>query len=270
MSRGDLLRERDFYGVVRVRSDEQMNILVHGITNHGIQYRDPAKRLIPTSYFWRESGFGLVMRNHPKYGREPMRVGVLGLGVGVMAAYGNEGDSYRFYEISPIVQQLAEGRGGYFSFLNDTPASVEVILGDARISLENEPPQNYDLLAIDTFSSDAIPVHLVTREAFELYLRHLAPDGVLIVQITNNHLNLRPVIWQIGQELGLSVALFNILQIPADHPEAFPSQFIALSRDPAYFDAPEIAAAADRMENFETSIRLWTDDYSNLFQVLKK
>ena len=269
VQQGDLFRERDFYGVVRVRGNEEVYYLVHGATNHGVQYRDPEKRLIPTSYFWRESGFGLVMRNHPKYGREPMRVGVLGLGIGVMAAYGNEGDTYRMYEISPIVQELAEGRGGYFSFLVDTPADVEIIMGDARISLENESPQNYDILAMDTFSSDAIPVHLVTREAFELYLRHLTSDGVLIAQISNNHLDLRPVIWQIGQELGLTVVFFDVQDLPADHPEAFPSQFMALSRNPAYFDAPEIAAIADRLEGFQTNIRLWTDDYSNLFQVLK-
>ena len=269
VQQGDLFRERDFYGVVRVRGDEETYSLVYGATNHGIQFRDFDKRLLPTSYYWRESGFGLVMRNHPKYGREPMRVGVLGLGIGVMAAYGNEGDTYHLYEISPIVQELAEGRGGYFSFLADTQANVEVIMGDARISLENELPQNYDILAMDTFSSDAIPVHLVTREAFELYLRHLAPDGVLIAHISNNHLDLRPVIWQNGQELGLTVVFFDIQKIPEGHPEAFPSQFMALSRNPAYFDAPEIAAVADRMEDFSTDIRLWTDDYSNLFQVLK-
>ena len=96
----------------------------------------------------------------------------------------------------------------------------------------------------------------------------IAPNGVLIAQISNNHLDLRPVIWQIGQELGLTVVFFDVQKIPEGHPEAFPSQFMALSRNPAYFDAPEIAAVADRMEDFQTNIRLWTDDYSNLFQVL--
>lgn len=269
LRQGDLFRARDFYGVVRVRGDEKSYFLVHGATNHGFQYRASEKRLIPTSYFWRGSGFGLVMRNHPKYGKQPMRVGVLGLGIGVMAAYGQPGDTYRFYEINPIVNELAQGRDGYFSFLQDSPANIEVIMGDARISLENETPQNYDLLAMDTFSSDAIPIHLVTREAFELYLRHLTPDGVIVAQISNNHLDLRPVIWQIGRELGLTVVFFDVQNLPADHPEAFPSQFMALSRNPTFFDAPEIAVVADRMEGFETHIRLWTDNYSNLFQVLK-
>ncbi len=264
-----LFRERDFYGVVRVDADEQTYKLVHGITFHGTQYRDPGRRLVPTSYFWDGGGFGLLMRNHPKYGREPMRVGVLGLGIGVMAAYGNGGDTYRFYEISPIVQKLAQGHGGFFSFLHDTPARVEVVKGDARISLENEVPQAYDLLALDVFSSDAIPVHLLTLEAFELYLRHLAPEGILIVHISNRHLDLRPVVWKIGQALGLRVISLNVLKIPENQSAARPSHFMALTRNPALFDQPDIAAAADPMENFSTDIRLWTDNYSNLFKVLK-
>ena len=267
--KGALFRERDFYGVVRVDADEQTYKLVHGSTSHGVQFRDPKRRSIPTGYYWSKGGFGLLMRNHPKYGRHPMRVGVLGLGVGVMAAYGNEADTYRFYEISPIVTKLAQGHGGFFSFLNDTPARVEVVQGDARISLENEASQAYDLLALDVFSSDAIPVHLLTLEAFEIYLRHLAPDGMLIVHITNNHLDLRPVIWNIGQALGLRVVSLNVLKIPKNRSMAHPSRLMALSRNPALFDFPEIAAAADTMESFSTDMRLWTDDYSNLFQVLK-
>ena len=268
-NKGALFRERDFYGVVRVDADDQTYKLVHGITDHGVQFRDPERRSIPTSYYWSKGGFGLLMRNHPKYGKEPMRVGVLGLGVGVMAAYGNEADTYRFYEISPIVQKLAQGHGGFFSFLHDTPARVEVVMGDARISLEDEAPQEYDLLALDVFSSDSTPVHLLTLEAFKIYLRHLASDGILILHISNRHLDLRPVIWKIGQALGLRVVSLNVLMILKNGSMADPSSFMALSRNSAVFDLPEIAAAADTMENFSTDMRLWTDDYSNLFQVLK-
>lgn len=268
LSQGDLYRQRNFYGVVRVKGDEKAYAMVHGVTNHGFQLRDPEKHLIPTSYFWRGGGVGLTIRNHPNYGKQPMKVGILGLGIGTIAGYAQPGDTYRFYEINPLVDELAQGQGGYFSFLKDSPAKTEVVMGDARISLEHESPQNYDVLVLDTFSSDSIPVHLITRESFALYLQHLAPDGVIAAHISNRHLDLRPVVWQIGREFGLSVVTLYVPESP-DYPESFPSLWMALARNPAYFDAPEIAAAADRMENFQTNIRLWTDDYSNLFQVLK-
>lgn len=264
----DLWRGRNFYGVVRVRGEETGYVLVHGIINHGTQFSDPGRRAIPTSYYWRGGGVGLAVRTHPKYGREPMRVGVLGMGIGTLAAYGNPGDTYRFYEINPLVDALAKGEGGYFSFLKDSKANIEVVMGDARVSLEHEAPQNYDILVLDTFSSDSIPVHLITREAFELYLQHLAPGGVIAAHISNRHLDLRPVVWQIGQEFNLTTAA---VFVPAKEglPESFPSLWMLLSRTPAFLDAPELAAVVDRMDGFSTTIRLWTDDYSNLFQVFR-
>jgi spermidine synthase len=190
----------------------------------------------------------------------------------VLAAYGQPGDTYRFYEINPLVVDLAEGKNDYFSFLSESPAEVEVILGDARISLEQEllagQRQDFDVLILDTFSSDAIPVHLITREAFALYLEHLAPNGIIAAQITNKHIDLRPVIWQMGQEYG-----FNVVSVfrgkDLQHPESFSSHWMVLSRDRSFFEAPEIFEHADKMEGFTTNVHLWTDDYSNLFQVLK-
>lgn len=268
LPQGDLYRQRNFYGVLRVKGDETAYTMVHGVTNHGFQLRDPEKSMTPTSYFWRGGGIGLAIRNHPKYGKQPMKVGILGQGTGTIAAYGQPGDTYRFYEINPLVDEVAQGQGGYFSFLADSPANIEVVMGDARISLEQEPPQNYDVLVLDTFSSDSIPVHLLTRESFAIYLQHLAPDGVIAAHISNRYLDLRPVVWLIGREFDLSVITIFVPASP-EHPESLPSLWMVLSRDPKYFDAPEIAAVADRMENFQTNIRLWTDDYSNLFQVLK-
>lgn len=270
---GDLFRERNFYGIVRVRDDPSgYRALFHGITNHGYQYTDAERRMLPTSYFWDGSGVGLTIRNHPLYGKKPMRVGVLGLGIGVLAAYGQPGDTYRFYEINPLVVDLAEGQNDYFSFLSESPAEVEVILGDARISLEQEllagQRQDYDVLILDTFSSDAIPVHLTTREAFALYLEHLAPDGIIAAHISNKHIDLRPVIWQMGQAYGFHVVSIVRNKDPR-HPESLPSHWMILSRDQDFFDAPEIFEHADKMEGFTADVRLWTDDYSNLFQVLK-
>ncbi len=272
MASGDLLRERNFYGILRVLEGAGTRTMVHGATSHGVQFLDEARRDLPTSYYWQGSGVGLALRSHPRYGQQPMKVGVLGLGIGVLAAYGQPGDTYRFYEINPLVVDLAEGRNGYFSFLSDSQAAVEVVLGDARISLEQEllagQRQNYDVLVLDTFSSDAIPVHLITREAFTLYLEQLAPDGVIAAHISNRHLDLQPVTWQMAQEFELSLATVFVSEEPAQ-PESFPSLWMILARDPAFLEAPAFVGKIDRMTGFKTNIRLWTDDYSNLFQVLR-
>jgi len=270
-----LLAERNFYGVIRVKErnarDPALHAydMIHGITQHGFQFEAADKRDHPTSYYVENSGVGLAILNYPKY-RRGMRVGVLGLGVGTLATYGQPGDVYRFYEINPAVVRLAEGQGGYFSFLADSKANVTVVPGDARLSLEKELAagecQNFDILVLDTFSSDSIPVHLVTKEAFGLYLEHLQPEGILAAHITNQHLDLRPVIWRLADAYNLSRVL---IETPGDGVSAFTSIWMLLSRDPALLDNPGIARASTSMSGYNTSIRLWTDDYSNLFQILK-
>ena len=201
-----------------------------------------------------------------------MRVGVLGLGVGTLAAYGRSRDVYRFYEINPLVVRLASGEGGFFSFLRDSAANVQVVLGDARISLEQELAagtlQHFDLLALDVFSSDAIPVHLLTREAFAVYLEHLAPGGVVAVNISNRHLDLTPVLWHVATEYGLKIASVSV-PAPASEVSATPSVWVLLARDGVLLTAPAIRDKADRLKGYVARTRLWTDDYSNLFQVLK-
>ena len=163
-----------------------------------------------------------------------MRVGVLGLGAGTLAAYGEPGDVYRFYEINPLVARLAAGTGGFFTFLKDSAAVVEVVLGDARISLEREleagHAQRFDALVLDTFSSDSIPVHLLTREAFSLYLAHLAPDGVIAVHISNRYLSLTPVVWRLARHYNLQIASF-LVKAPAEEPAANSSLWVLLTRD---------------------------------------
>jgi spermidine synthase len=192
------------------------------------------------------------------------------LGTGTLAAYGREGDHIRFYEINPDVVRVAEGEGGYFSYINDSQAFIEIILGDARLSLEREwaqnGSQNYDLILVDTFSSDSIPVHLITREAFNLYFRHLKTDGILAIHISNNHLDLEPVVLSMAENFSMRSALVASGKTREGSSAAV---WILLTLNETFLDADDIRflevdpAARDR------TIRLWTDDYSNLFQILR-
>jgi hypothetical protein len=272
---GDAFQARNFYGVVRVK---EVNVddpewraynVSHGVTIHGLQFAAADKRDIPTTYFSTKSGFGLAMLNHPKYGHG-MRVGILGLGIGTMAAYGKPGDDYRFYEINPIMADLAEGKGGFFSYLVDSPVSKEIVLGDGRISLENElaahGSNNFDLLALDVFSSDSIPVHIITKEAFDIYLKHLAPDGIIAVNISTRYLDLVPVMWQIAQYYHLNIA---VIPSEADDKIAFPALWVLVSRSPSEFQVLAIAESVFSLDGYRTKVPLWTDDYSNLFQLLR-
>jgi hypothetical protein len=169
-----------------------------------------------------------------------------------------------------VVIDLAAGVGDYFSFLSDSEADITTVVGDARISLqrelENEGSQNFDVLVLDTFSSDSIPVHLVTKEAFGLYLAHLAPDGIIAAHITNLHLDLQPVFWQLAQHYGLSMARINY---EGDLHGGYASHWILLARDPALLEIPAIKEHSVDLSGYSTNIELWTDDYSNLFQILK-
>ena len=272
---GILFADRNFYGVIRVRelqpkgSNESAFAMSHGVTVHGLQFIKPELRDVPTTYYIPDGGAGLALMNHPRAG-EGLKVGMLGLGIGTLAVYGQPGDEYRLYEINSIVVDLAEGQAGYFSFVSDSQAHVTSVLGDARISLERElaegHPQNFDVLVLDTFSSDSIPVHLVTKEAFDLYLKHLAPDGIIAAHISNLHLDLKPVFWQLAKHYGLHLILVDY---PGDSNGGYPTEWLLLARDPALLQIPAMQAHAEDLSNYSTEIQLWTDDYSNLFQILK-
>jgi hypothetical protein len=262
-----MFAERNFYGVIRVREFSPNALaMIHGATVHGVQFLDERSR--PTTYYIEDSGVGLVLLNHPKRGN--LKVGVLGLGTGTVATYGTAGDTYRFYEINPVVVRLAEGEDGYFTFLQDSLADITVVEGDARISLEQElaagENQNFDVLVLDTFSSDSIPVHLVTREALALYLQHLAPDGVIAAHISNRHLDLQPVFWQLAQEYHLHIVRISALAVEEGD---FPSEWLLLTSNESILELPQIQSSAVDYLDYSTSVRLWTDDYSNLFQILK-
>jgi len=255
---------RSFYGSLRVvesvRGGGETRTLYHGIVQHGAQYLDAAKRDQPTTYFVPESGAGLALRFCCE---GPKRVGIIGLGAGTLAAYGKPGDTFQFYEINQQVIELAKS---YFTFLSDSKAAITIVTGDARLSLERENGPLYDVFLADAFSGDAIPVHLLTREAFDLYLRHLKPAGILAVHISNQYLDLAPVVGQLAAVRGL---IARVVHVARDDARLYSqSDWILMTRDGAFFARPEIASAAKTIEP-RPGLRLWTDDYNNLLQVLK-
>ena len=194
---GVIAAARNFYGVLKVvhshshfgNLDEGLDELRNGRIVHGREYTNPQHRKLPTAYYGPDSGIGRLLL--ATAGGRPRRVGIIGLGVGTLAAYAQPGDSFRFYEINPMVEQMARQ---YFHYLGDCAGRVNVVLGDARLNLDREKPQNFDVLVLDAFSGDAIPMHLLTVEAFAIYLRHLAPEGVIAVHISNQHFSLGPVV----------------------------------------------------------------------------
>ncbi len=278
-ARGSIWNVRNFYGLLHLVEREaaepgKHNIqLKHGRIAHGLQYQADSKRREPTSYYGRKSGIGLVLKHHParnvpRAGMGRLSVGVIGLGAGTLAAYGRAGDAFHFYEINPAVVGLAGGPQGRFTYLADTASRVRVILGDARISLEREaagtPPPRFHVLAVDAFSSDSIPVHLLTQEAFQLYLRRLDEvSGVLALHVSNRYLDLVPVVWRLAQDLGLAGV---VIEGPKGELE-WASTWVLLARSRKTLAASAITAAAS--PKVPSPGPLWTDDYSNLFQVLK-
>ncbi len=268
-----LYTRRNFYGALWVvkRPVEGANAWIyelgHGVVLHGAQYTSGEHRREPISYYGQESGGGLVLRYLPR-DADGLRVGLIGLGVGTLAAYGQPGDTFRFYEINPDVIRLAEGEGGYFSYLADSPARVEIVPGDGRLSLQREletqGSQRYDVLVLDAFSGGAIPVHLLTRESFVLYLEHLTPDGVLAVHISNRHLNLQPVVARLAAHFGLHTAL---VESSGDGQARINSTWVLATHDAAFLQQPEVARHCRPVAE-DARVRLWTDDYSNLFQIL--
>jgi hypothetical protein len=287
----DLRREvrltaRNFFGVVQVleqgerdKPEEHRFTLKHGAIAHGVQYTELPRRLMPMTYFTPDSGLGLAVaeqrRLREAVGLEPgLNLGVLGLGVGSTAALAKEEDSVRFYEINPKIISLAQGEGGYFSYLADSAAQLEIIEGDARISLERElergEPQGFDVLAVDTFSSDAIPVHLLTEEAVAVYLRHLARHGVLALHISNAHLDLVPIALAHAQHFRLHATLV-VYRPPTT--EASRSVWVLLSPDAEFALGPTFQHAASSVRH----LRLvgppsftWTDERASVLPLLRK
>jgi SAM-dependent methyltransferase len=236
-----------------------MRRMLHGMIMHGEQHLGP-RRKEPTSYYGATAGVGQAILALQPAG--PLRVGVVGLGVGTLAAYGRAGDTYRFYEINPQVIDTARKE---FFFLSDSAAKIETVLGDARLAMEREAPQQYDVLVIDAFSSDAIPVHLITREAMAVYLRHLKPGGVLAIHITNRFLRLGPVVKRLAEDQGLHAILIDD---DAKDSDLATTDWMLLSRDAELLKRPEVARGQADIEELP-GLRIWTDSFNNLFQILK-
>ncbi|MBL0124737.1 MAG: fused MFS/spermidine synthase [Betaproteobacteria bacterium] len=263
-----VLMTRNFYGTLRVKEytpadrENHKRSLVHGAILHGEQYLYPPYNRAATTYYKAKSGVGRILllmeRRNPD---APRKVGVIGLGTGTIAAYGNKVDTVRFYDINPQVVTIANRE---FTYLKDTPAKVEISLGDARLNLEREPAQNFDVLAIDAFSGDSIPVHLITLEALDIYRKHMKPDGVIAFHVSNRFLDLKPVVQMIAEERGLKVAWVR----DTYEDGSTTSDWVLLAKtntllmNPAILDATYIIPP-------EPGWKLWTDDFNNIVQVMR-
>jgi spermidine synthase len=261
--------ERNFYGQLRTEDegdprfdDDACRKLIHGVINHGEQMKLEKYRRMPVTYFCPQSGIGRGM--HAQEG-QPRQIGILGLGCGTLAAYGRAGDTLRIYEINPLVLDIAQNE---FTYLKDTPAKVEIALGDGRMLLDAEPPsRQFDMLVMDAFSGDSVPVHLITREAFGIYFRHLKPNGILAVNISNTYLNLEPVMERAASAYG-KVALAYHFTPAEDDTICFGCSW-TLIMDRATLDThPDLLKDAKLLHQ-ERPFRIWTDDFSNMFSILK-
>ncbi len=259
---------RNFYGQLRVREvdeDDGAGVrrkLLHGVIDHGEQVLAEEYRRKPSTYFCPEGGAGRVMQARPD--DPPRRIGILGLGAGTLVAYGRRGDLFRIYEINPQVLQIARTE---FTYLRDTPARVETVLGDGRLSLEREPDQGFDVLVMDAFSGDSVPAHLVTLEAFRTYLPHLKPGGVLALNISNKYLDLRPVMERAASHFG-KVAVCLEFTPDEDDLLCFRSSWVLIMEESTRAAlAPRLASGY--LLSPHPSFRPWTDDYSNIFRILK-
>ena len=260
-----IVRVRNFYGALRVKKfhdwlKQPYHTLYHGRIEHGAQFLDPPKSLKPTTYYSPKSGVGVAL---DYFGGAPKRVGVIGLGTGTLAAYGKAGDFVHFYEINPLIVKIATSS---FTYLRDTPARVEVTMGDARLSLSAEPPQEFDVLAVDAFSGDAIPVHLLTKEAFSLYLRHLKPSGVLAIHTSNTYLDLPPVVQLLANDAGYPARLVTNDDDRRTLVDA--SDWVLVTRNKRFLEELETSVFVDTI-NVPPHLRLWTDDYNNVFRILR-
>lgn len=261
-----VVAKRNFYGTLKVDlSSTSQGVglsLLHGRIIHGFQFADTERMGFPTTYYSPDSGVGVTLRH--LRGDQPIRVGAVGLGVGTVSAYGRKGDYYRFYEINPSMVDVARETFGY---LARCPAQVDIQLGDARLSLEREPAQRFDVLVLDAFSGDSIPTHLLTDEAFGVYRRHLRPDGVIAVHVSNRHLQLEPVLLRQAEHSGMKcIQVVN----RADNSQAVMlSKWMLLTNNRTFLSSPEVSAVARTFSKKPGStFPLWTDQYNNLFQIL--
>lgn len=257
---------RNFYSQLRVEDVPTAHgikrIMRHGNIIHGEQYLDDALRRKPTAYYCPQSGVGLALNSLSS--AQPQKIGVVGLGVGTLATYGRPGNEMRMYEINDQVVDVALSE---FTYLSDSPAKMVNVLGDGRLMLEREPPQQFDLLAMDAFSGDSIPTHLLTLEAMKIYLGHMKPDGILAVHITNQYLDLQPVMAAIGQHYGKVALMYNLARNPAE-PFCRHTIWVLLMSPERAATLPKELQGGVKLEP-RPGFKAWTDGFSNLLDILK-
>lgn len=258
---------RNFYGVLRVEDRAVENptlakrLLRHGAIDHGFQFLAPEKQQWPTAYYGNESGVGLALTHFAR--ADGRRIGVVGLGTGTLLTYGKANDYFRVYDIDPAVVELAQT---YFSYIKNTAARYDIVVSDARLALEREAPQAFDILVLDAFSGDAIPMHLLTEQALQLYLRHLRPDGVLAIHITNHYLDLRPLVSGMAKRAGYDYLL--VQSEPSEQMGWYRADWALLSKNQSFMQQPVLQKFKDVSAAPVESI-IWTDDFSNMFRLLK-
>ncbi|WAR44279.1 fused MFS/spermidine synthase [Methylomonas rapida] len=258
---------RNFYGVLRVEDRAVENptlakrLLRHGAIDHGFQFLAPEKQQLPTAYYGNESGVGLALTHFAR--ADGRRIGVVGLGTGTLLTYGKANDYFRIYDIDPAVVELAQT---YFSYIKNTAARYDIVVSDARLAMEREAPQAFDILVLDAFSGDAIPMHLLTEQALQLYLRHLRPDGVLAIHITNHYLDLRPLVSGMAKRAGYAYLL--VQSEPSEELGWYRADWALLSKNQSFMQQPVLQKFKEMSAAPVESI-IWTDDFSNMFRLLK-
>ncbi|MGA2033018.1 MAG: fused MFS/spermidine synthase, partial [Thermoguttaceae bacterium] len=264
-----LCTQRSFFGVMRVLASDNNTAhrLLHGSTEHGKQSLEPDERLEPWTYYHRDGPVGQIFDQFERREmfRKRGRIGVVGLGTGTIAAYGLPGQQITYFEIDPTVERIARNPA-YFTYLTNCRANLEVVLGDARLSLDRRPPGGFDVLLIDAFSSDSIPIHLLTREAIQIYLWNLAPRGMLAVHISNRHLDLAPVLANLADDAAVVARVCEDDDV-AGKPGKYRSTWVVLAREAKDLDG--LSKKAWQPLRPDPKLRLWTDDFSNVVSVLR-
>ena len=261
--------ERNFFGVIRIHHNLRLNanIMSHGSTNHGMQLLDPSRRNQGTGYYHKSGPLGQVVQNHPS-GQPVREIGIIGLGTGGISVYGLPGQRITYYEIDPAIERIARDPR-FFTFLSDCPSQIDVVLGDARLSLTDTPDGRFDLLILDAFTSDAIPVHLMTREAVALYLDKLSDRGVLLMHVSNRYLDLAPIVANIARDCGVPCRIYRDDDVSEEEEDEgkLTSAWMILARQPDHLgsllDDPKWEVVPHRPD-----LPLWTDDFSNIMAVL--
>jgi len=271
----DVFSARNFYGVLSVKDIEIEGVkerrLIDGTTSHGTQYLAKKDQNIPLSYYRKNTGVAIALEQFSELNRnknKPLNVGLIGLGAGTLAAYGNHGDNYHFYELNPAVIDAAKR---YFSYIDDAKADIKIIAGDGRVSLnkeliENEQGNGFDVLIIDAFSGDSIPQHLLTVEAMSLYWQHLAENGVIVVHISNSHLNLLPLMQGMANKTGKSLRYFNTKSTIS---HSHDTEWLWLTNNQQLLESTDTHRFQSEINIGNKALVIWTDNFSNLFSLLK-